>query len=227
MDRWMDRLSEYMDDELRGEERAQLEAHLAECGDCRALLEDLRRVVRQASALQDRMPATDLWPRIRTRLEEGADIVPIGAAPTVRERRRFSFTIPQAAAAALALILVGGGAAWMALRSETPTQVAVEEQPPVITSSSGVLASYQPPPAVQRRLAELESALEAARDRLDPETVGVIVKNLAIVEAAVDEAMRALSRDPANEYLREHLVRTLQTKVDVLERATALTRSET
>jgi hypothetical protein len=223
-DRWLDRLSEYLDDELRGDERAQLEVHLTECADCRALLDELRLVKRQANALPDRMPAADLWPRIRARIEEGTDIVPIGAPRPVRAGRRFTFTFVQAAAAAVAMMLVGGGSAWLALRPETSSPVA--EAPP--TADSPVqLTAYQPPPEVQRRLAELEATLAAARDRLDPETVGVIVKNLAIVETAVEEAMQALERDPANEYLREHLVRTLQTKVDVLERANALTRTET
>ena len=224
-DRWMDRLSEYLDDELRGEERAQLEEHLAACVDCRTMLEDLRRVVRQANALPDRVPAPDLWPRIRARIEEGAEVVPIGTARPVRERQRFSFSFPQAAAAAALLMLMGGGTAWMALRPEPRTQVA--ELVPTAGTAPLVLTGYQLPPEVQRRLAELESTLAAARDRLDPETVGVIVKNLAIVETAVEEAMQALARDPANEYLREHLVRTLQTKVDVLERANALSRAET
>jgi hypothetical protein len=225
-DRWMDRLSEYLDDGLSGAERAELEEHLTECVECRSMLDELRCVVRQANALPDRMPAPDLWPRIRARIEEGADIVPIGTARPARVRRRFSITFPQAAAAAVALMLVGGGTAWTALRPETTTQVA-EVTPPAAANPATVLTGYQPPPEVQRRLAELEATLAAARDRLDPETVGVIVKNLAIVETAVEEAMQALARDPANEYLREHLVRTLQTKVDVLERANALTRAET
>jgi hypothetical protein len=45
------------------------------------------------------------------------------------------------------------------------------------------------------------------------------------VQAAVLDAERALATDPANEYLRAHLERTLRTKVDVLERATALAKT--
>ena len=41
-DRWMDRLSEYLDGELTPEERRELEAHLAECASCRTTLEELR-----------------------------------------------------------------------------------------------------------------------------------------------------------------------------------------
>jgi anti-sigma factor RsiW len=38
---WIDRLSEYHDDELTPEERAACEAHLAECTTCRDALADV------------------------------------------------------------------------------------------------------------------------------------------------------------------------------------------
>ena len=50
-DRWMDRLSEYLDGELAPEERRELEAHLARCATCKRTLEDLRAVVARAAAL--------------------------------------------------------------------------------------------------------------------------------------------------------------------------------
>src|SRR2546430_14202811 len=63
-DNWTDRLSEYVDGTLGAGERAALEAHLAGCAACAATLEDLRRVVARARALDDRPPAADLWPKI-------------------------------------------------------------------------------------------------------------------------------------------------------------------
>ena len=63
-DQWTDRLSEYLDGELAGSERTALEAHLASCGNCRATLEELRRVVGRARALDDRLPTAVLWPGI-------------------------------------------------------------------------------------------------------------------------------------------------------------------
>src|SRR5216683_945356 len=67
-DRWTDRLSEYVDGELGVADAAALEAHLPSCGDCRATLEELRRVVTRAGKLDDRPPAADLWPEVATRL---------------------------------------------------------------------------------------------------------------------------------------------------------------
>src|SRR5260370_8076247 len=67
-DRWTDRLSEYVDGELGVADARALEAHLASCGDCRATLEALRRVVARARALDDRAPEADLWPEGVTRI---------------------------------------------------------------------------------------------------------------------------------------------------------------
>ena len=56
-DKWMDRLSDYLDGEMPPDERVLLEQHLAEDAECAAALESLRRVVKRAEALDDRQPA--------------------------------------------------------------------------------------------------------------------------------------------------------------------------
>src|SRR5256885_12394004 len=55
----LDRLSEYLDGELTGSERTTLEAHVASCDACRTTLDELRRVVTNARALDDRPPTVD------------------------------------------------------------------------------------------------------------------------------------------------------------------------
>src|SRR5690242_18238701 len=99
-DRWMDRLSEYLDGTLAPAERQGLEAHLAECAACTATLAELRRVVARAGALDDRPPAADLWPRIAARLGGRGALLPFAR----RSARRVSFTVPQLAAAGIALV---------------------------------------------------------------------------------------------------------------------------
>src|SRR5918995_610960 len=61
-DQWMDRLSEYLDDELAEGERIAVEAHLQSCDECSAVLADLRQVVARARVLESRAPTVDLWP---------------------------------------------------------------------------------------------------------------------------------------------------------------------
>lgn len=219
-DRWTERLSAYVDDEMGREERADLEEHLGACAECTATVEDLRRIVGRARALRPAAPTNDLWPGILERIEAGPDVVPIGVAAEQR-RRRFAFTVPQLAAAVVALLITGALGASVAFRAEAPpaedaAPVAVQPDP---VSPGGLLVGNT---EVEARVKQLEATLEAARGQLDIETIAVIEKNLAIVEVALREAEEALARDPSNAYLRAHLDRTLRTKVDVLERATLL-----
>src|SRR6267143_6018862 len=129
MDQWTDRLSEYLDGELTSPERTAFEAHLASCDACRTTLDELRRVVTNARALDDRPPAADLWPAVATR---------IGLSARSRTRpavRRFSFTVPQLAAASVVLALVSSGGAWLLGRRGTvPTRSDV-----VSRSTAGLL----------------------------------------------------------------------------------------
>ena len=55
-DQWMERLSEYLDDELAEGERVALEAHLESCTDCSVVLADLRAVVERARRLDAYLP---------------------------------------------------------------------------------------------------------------------------------------------------------------------------
>ncbi|HET6341434.1 MAG TPA: zf-HC2 domain-containing protein, partial [Gemmatimonadota bacterium] len=75
-----ERLSAYLDGDLDAPDREAVERHLAVCGECAALLEDLDRLARAAGELEDREPAADLWPGIARRLEGRARVVPIDAA---------------------------------------------------------------------------------------------------------------------------------------------------
>src|SRR6266516_4772009 len=126
-DQWTDRLSEYLDDELGAAERTALDAHLASCAECRAILDELRHVVARAAALDDRPPVADLWLDVAARigLAPGPDAHAVVSLAERRARRRVSFTVPQLAAAAIALVVLSGTAATLLLRSpRTPPPAA-------------------------------------------------------------------------------------------------------
>src|SRR2546430_13474406 len=103
-DTWTDRLSEYIDGTLGETERGALEAHLASCAGCATTLDELRRVVARARALDDRPPAADLWPAIAEQIgvSSGAHHV---VSLAERRTRRVTFTGLQLAAAAAVLLL--------------------------------------------------------------------------------------------------------------------------
>ncbi len=213
-DQWTDRLSEYLDGEFTGPERTALEAHVASCDTCRTTLDELRRVVTNARALDDRPPAADLWPGVSAR---------IGLAARSKSRpvvRRFSLTVPQLAAAAVVLALLSGGTAWLLGGRGTvaTAPVAVSERVPTLLNAT----TYPGDTRFEAQVAALERALAAGRGRLDTATVRVIERNLSIIDRAIRNAQSALAADPANSYLNLHLAQEMRRKLELLRQAATL-----
>ena len=214
-DQWTDRLSEYLDGELKGSERAMLEAHLERCDDCQRTLAGLRRVVIRARSLEDRPPAADLWAGIAER---------IGAprrTAVAPGRRRFTFSLPQLLAAGIALAVLSGGGAWLlhpgaATVALRPAPAAPADLPVRTVGAPTAAGSYD------AAVYELERVLTAGRGSLDSATVRVLEQNLALIDRAIAEARRAVAADSANVYLNTHLAETMRRKVDLLRQAAAL-----
>ena len=233
-----DQLSEYLDDELPADERAELEAHLSNCAQCAAVLADLKRVVARAGALEPRPPQTDLWAAVAARIEQESS----GTVVAFQPRRRVSFTLPQLAAAAAILIAVSGGIAWqtaerMAGKSTevarasdgnaSPTASVTERQ----ASSERTLAPVDDvqaasvtvaDPQYDAAVADLEQAVRHGRGQLDENTIAIVEHNLQIIDQAIEQARQALTADPANSYLSSHLFEARRRKLDLLRRAAAL-----
>jgi hypothetical protein len=222
---WTDRLSEYLDGELTAQEIATCEAHLAGCGECRAVLEELRTVIGIAKADRDRRPAADLWPGVLARIGGRAAVLPF---PARASGRAYSFTLPQLALAASLLIAVSSGVAYVAAgRAGTPA-AAGERENPIQAQAETLL----PPATVERAnfadaqydqaVADLEKILVDMRDELDPRTIVVIERNLTAIDQAIREARAALDADPANTFLNSHLADARRKKLDLLRRATMI-----
>ena len=213
-DQWTERLSEYLDGDLTPAEHAGLEAHLVACDVCRMTLDELRRVVARAQALDDRPPATDLWPGIAQHI----GVVSLAAR---RARRRLSFTLPQLAAAAVVLALLSAGSARLLSRNgSTPPPGGSAQQTTSVWTVDGM------PPVFDARtaasVAALEQTLARNRGRLDTATVRVIEKNLGIIDRAIRDAQSALAADPANAYLNQHLAQETRRKLELLRQAAVL-----
>ena len=218
-DPWIDRLSEYLDGELPEGDRRQLEAHLAGCADCTGVLDELRWVVGRARALDDRPPATDLWPGIAAMI----------GAPAAR--RRLLFSVPQLLAAGIALMLLSGGTVWTLLhrqavtpRIATHSPVAAPGTPSVISVGLGGVDSATQ--TYDRAVADLQTVLTQGRGRLDTTTVRVLEKNLKLIDRAIADARSAVQADPASAYLNRYLMRTMQRKVELLRNAAVLVSAQ-
>jgi len=211
-DAFNERLSEYLDNELDAAERAAVDAHLAECGVCRADLEELGAVVARAGTLSDRAPEQNLWPGVEAR------IAPAQVLHPTFTRRRFAFTAPQLIAAGLALMIASGGMVWLARlggeRTDFPA-VMGEAPSPVRPANFGDAA-------FDEAVADLQQTLDAGRGRLDAQTIRILETNLQAIDRAIAQCRDALAADPANVYLNTYLAETRRRKLELLRRATAL-----
>jgi anti-sigma factor RsiW len=226
-DAWTDRLSEYVDGELDAAERAALDVHLQVCPACARTVTELRAVATRAAELTSPEPAEDLWPGICERLaapERGAeprarravlDLAAWRERSAATASRRWSFTLPQLAAAAVLLVVLSSLSAWWTF-SRRPVVPTATPMPGTTQAASFETARYEV------TIAELERVLREHRGELDPATVQIIERNLNIIDAATEQARRALAADPSSPYLNGHLATQLRRKVTLLRQATAM-----
>ncbi|MEM7416713.1 MAG: zf-HC2 domain-containing protein [Gemmatimonadota bacterium] len=226
--RWTDMMSEYLDGTLDAESHRELEAHLAESGEARRTLEELRAVVQAAGELGELQPERDLWAGIAATIEapgpvEDAKVIalPVAAPDVERAEDGIRLSRPQLIAASVALIAVSSaltaqiGPSW----GSAPVADVPAETQGAATLVSDNPGAVPPPPAIARELAELESTLEEAQGILDPNTIRVIERNLAVIEQAIADSQEALRLDPGNDYLSEHLNRVYERKLTYLRDA--------
>jgi tetratricopeptide (TPR) repeat protein len=223
----IDQLSDYVDGELTPPRLAELERHIAGCGECRTIVAELRSVKERAVSLPNIPPRMDLWDGVADRLSEArpASVTPIRQ----RARRTFAFTMPQLAAAGIALMIMSGGLVWLAERGDSRADF------PAVSASLETVENVPSAPSGRAENAslvdthydgaveDLEKILDDGRDRLDPETIRILEQNLETIDKAIDQSRRALEADPSNTYLNNHLAAARQRKLALLRRATALT----
>lgn len=73
-----------------------------------------------------------------------------------------------------------------------------------------------------REIARLRTLIEQRRNQLDPITVAIIEKNLQVIDTAIAECKKAITRDPSSRFLIESLNESLQTKVELMRTAALL-----
>lgn len=137
-------MSSYLDGAASPAERAALEAHLAQCQECRTALEELRWTTQQIRELEPVEPPPWMTAKIMSRLREGE-------APALSIWRRYFFPILASAQFRVAsLVLVGAAGYYIVSRSTGVPQVAREARQapePRESAPPGQEAFAPPPPA--------------------------------------------------------------------------------
>jgi anti-sigma factor RsiW len=221
-----ERLSEYLDGGLDAAERAAVERHLDRCVECAGIVAELRAVVTEAAVLPEVPPARDLWPGIRARLAPRApgrslstgERTPGASVISLWSRRRLTITVPQLVAAGLAVAVLSAGGVWAALSgTRAPGGPATSlAAAPATGPAVALLAAYEP------AMSDLETEYERRRGELDLETIQVVERNLAIIDAAIREASHALAADPASGFLHTRLADAMRMRMGLLRQASSI-----
>ena len=126
--RWMDRVSDYVDGEMDLGERELFEGRLQEDPDLRRAVDEVQDLVTRAASLGPIEPPEDLWEgieeRIRGRVERAR--APQSPAPRPNWTRRLTLV-----AAGIVVMILSGSAGWWlhGLDTPTPTDLAQIEGP--------------------------------------------------------------------------------------------------
>ncbi len=176
--------------------------HLMHCARCRADVDRIRELLTLAASLPRSIePPADLWPEIRTRLASSAAATGAPAARSrwdgmLRDRRWLAAAavVLIAVSSAVTVAIVGNGSSDM--------DAALDITHTVDTSPTTVQRVSDDYERLDR---ELASTLAASRDRLQPETVEKVERNLAIIDAAIAEIRQALAEDPGTDALLQLL----------------------
>ncbi len=241
-DRWMERLSEYLDGEMDRAERVSLETHLGECGECSAALEGLSRVRARARELRQAPAPPALWPRIEAAIAQGQDATAVAGPTSAAEPRaaavaagparvirlgsmrggRHSFSLPELLAACLAVAIVSGGLVYALLRHQASTVVpgpvtvarAPETQPSPSAAGTGPLSG----PGIDggRGIAPASATIEPAV-RTGAGAVYAARAEETPHEEAISELRKVLARQ--RDQLDPATIRTLESNLAIIDLA--------
>ena len=200
--------------------RAELELHVDACDECRALLDDLRRIHDAAESLPALKAPDGAWLQIAARLRQEGRVSKAAPLPA----RTRSYGVWLAAAAALILVIASAVMLRPRFAGEPAPQTAsvpatAPETPSVESVQNQVDAAQQ---QFEKAIADLEKVAKANQQQLDPETSATIDKNLGIIDQAIAENRAAVSAEPASVAARETLFQALRSKVSLLQDTIAL-----
>jgi anti-sigma factor RsiW len=202
------------DGSLDAEQMRSAYAHLAGCERCAADVARLRTVmIRARDAIPGAPSLDDLWPGIRSRIEE-SKVVRLGgaAAPTQRARPRRPWLAIASTAVAAALLI----AAVVEMQGWRGSATAAAPPPASDAAFASAVDSTRVYEEESRRLL---NDLEMQRALMGPSASASLSGDLAIVDRSIAEQKEALGRDPRNIALQRLLASAYRKKVELLRRA--------
>jgi len=216
-----DYISRSVDCELVGREAARLERHLASCGECRALVADLRAIAGGAAKLDAPEPSDNVWKRIRAGLA-AADLKPSRAGLGTDRRPLFGLGVPAlryAGVAALAVVLVVSGVVVGLRLGRQGLPVGPEAGEKYTLAKLDEAERYY-----QQAIKSLSEAFASEKGALAPQVAELFDRNLSVIDATIQACRRAVLAEPDDLQARNFLLAAYTEKVTLLDSALDLQR---
>ena len=214
------RLADYLDGTIGDAERAAIEAHLATCERCAAIVQALDERPTAATSLPTLQPSRDLWSGIASRI--APRVLPLAKPGAVWTPRRRQIAWLSAGAAALVAASVMITVVVIRKPGNGPIAKGPTDSAQVVVPALPQLPRDAQFAAYDTTLTLLSAAVNSRKSTLDTATIRIIKKNIMLIDAAIAESRAALAKDPNNKYLTQQLTRVLDKKVGLLRTAALL-----
>jgi anti-sigma factor RsiW len=216
-------LVDLVDGRLDGAGQRTVERHLEGCGNCRALVEDLRSIRAAAFMLDRREPNAETWSKVKAAI--GAEPAPRGRLLDMRlGRGGVNWPVWLGAAAALILATVIG---LLPLMNRTPpahddTAQGAGGDPAEVTVESVTAEFEAAEKHYQKAIDDLQTIANKDTGELDPQVAAVLQKNLTVIDQAITESRAALRSQPSSANAQSGLFDALRSKVALLQQTVEL-----
>jgi len=227
--RYLTQIQELIDGTIGAIRRADLEAHLETCEDCRALLSDLERIRDAAGQLGELGPPDGAWLQIAGRLRQEGRVRLPEPAPLRRIRSGHMAVFALAAALVLAvggsLLLLVPGARRQTAPAPAPATAPAQVQAPAADQAAVEAAQSEVDQAqtqMETAISHMEQIARANSQALPAATAATLDKNLGIIDQAIAETRAAVKSEPASVTARGALFEALKQKVSLLQDTIAL-----
>ena len=193
-----ERLSDYIDDELDAREREELDAHLADCDDCKDVVAELRDLRRTARSLGPVPPPERVWGAVSEEIASSA--------------RRAGWRETRSIAWKAAAVLLLGVGLWLAMRTAPPAPETERELAERV--SDDLLAAEA---HYESAISGLEELIASNDGALPDNLRKTLTDNLDVIEGSIEESRSAIATEPESAVARESLMEAFQRKLSLLQ----------
>jgi anti-sigma factor RsiW len=214
-------ISRSIDGELSGRQAARLERHLASCGECRALLEDLQAIAGDAAKLDAPEPSDRVWKGIRAGLA-AADLKPAREGLDPARLPLFGLSLPArryAGVAALAVVLVISGVVIGTRLGRQGTPAGADRGEKYTLAKLDEAEGHY-----QAAIKSLSEVFASEKGALVPQVAELFDRNLSVIDATIQACRRAVLEEPDDLQARSYLLSAYTEKVTLLDSALDLQR---